>query len=89
MYDEKKVGEALEWLKLNHIGHTDLDVSYDNLNSYPEDGPPVVVDYRHSSGERDPEAIAQDDIDLEDGTTSVPCPFVAHSLTGAELVPKN
>jgi hypothetical protein len=48
----KKVTVALEWLKLNHIGYADLEISYKNLEDYPEDGPPVVIDYRHSSGER-------------------------------------
>jgi len=85
----QKVGAALEWLKLNHIGYMNLTVSYQNLNSYPEDGPPVVVDYRQSSGERDAEGIAQNDNDLEDGASSGPCPFVVHSLTGEQLVTKS
>jgi hypothetical protein len=72
----KKVGAALEWLKLNHIGYADLNISYEHLNLYPEDGQPVVVDYRQSSGERDPEAIGQDDNDLEGGTSIGPCPLL-------------
>ena len=84
-----KVSKALEWLKLNHIGYKDLIVSHKNLNSYPEDGPPVVVDYRRSVKERDPEAVGQGDNDLEDGTSDGACPFVVHSLTGEELVTKS
>lgn len=38
-----KVGQALEWLKLNHSDYFDLDIDYDNLNKYPEDRPPVEV----------------------------------------------
>jgi hypothetical protein len=64
-------------------------LSYENLNSYPEDGPPVVVDYHKSSGERDPETVAQNDNDLEDGTSTGTCPFVVHSLTGEQLVTKS
>ena len=79
----------MEWLKLNHIGYADLTVSYENLHSYAEDGPPVVVDYRQSTGERDPETIALSDNDPEDGTSTGPCPFVVHSLTGEELVTKS
>ena len=85
----KKVGVALEWLKLNHIGYEDLNISYENLSSYPEDGPPVVVDYWRSSGKRDPEAIGQDDNDLEDDTSIGPCPFVVHGLTGEGLATKS
>ena len=42
----QKVMEALEWLKLNHHDYADLEVSYKNLSDYPEDVPPVVVEYR-------------------------------------------
>jgi len=42
-----KVAMALEWLKLNHIDYTDLNISYDNLNAYPEHEPPVQVDYHY------------------------------------------
>jgi hypothetical protein len=85
----KKVGKALEWLKLNHIGYSDLDISYDNLNTYPEDGPPVVVDYRRSNGERDPEATAVNENEIEDGASSGDCPFVVHGLTGEALETKS
>jgi hypothetical protein len=84
-----KVACALEWLKLNHIGYKDLGISYENLNKYPEDGPPVVVDYRKSNGERDPEATAAYENEREDGTSTGECPFVVHGLTGEELVTKS
>jgi hypothetical protein len=85
----KKVTVALEWLKLNHIGYADLEISYKNLEDYPEDGPPVVIDYRHSSGERDPESTAVHDNENEDGASSGDCPFVVHGLTGEELETKS
>jgi hypothetical protein len=40
-----KVAKALEWLKLNHKDYADLEISYKNLESYPEDSPPVVINY--------------------------------------------
>jgi len=40
-----KVAKALEWLKLNHRDYADLEISYKNLESYPEDSPPVVINY--------------------------------------------
>jgi len=40
-----KVAKALEWLKLNHSDYADLEISYKNLESYPEDSPPVVINY--------------------------------------------
>jgi hypothetical protein len=49
----KKVSEALEWLKLNHIDYFDIEISYDNLKAYPEDAPPVLVDYRSSTSKLD------------------------------------
>lgn len=42
----KKVAAALEWLKLNHSDYYDLEISYKNLDDYPEDVPPVVIDYQ-------------------------------------------
>ena len=41
-----KVKKALEWLKLNHEDYSDLEISYENLEEYPEAGPPVVAVYR-------------------------------------------
>jgi hypothetical protein len=81
----KKVGTALEWLKLNHIDYYDLDIDYDSLGAYPENGPPVVVAYRQSENSRNPEAISAFDCDDEDGVEDGPCPFVVHGITGTEL----
>ena len=36
---QNKVAKALEWLKLNHSNYADLEISYKNLESYPEDTP--------------------------------------------------
>ena len=47
-----KVSNALHWLKLNHVDYYDCEISEKNLASYPEDGPPVVVDYYPSSSNK-------------------------------------
>ena len=79
-----KVGKALEWLKLNHIDYSDLEISYKNLESYPEDMPPVVIDYQHSITNKIPEATSVHDTELENGTEVGKCPFTVHTLTGEQ-----
>jgi hypothetical protein len=80
----KIVGDALNWLKLNHSGYYDVEISYRNLNSYPEDAPPVVVDYRQSFTNKDPESTAVHDDEEEEGTYEGKCSFVVHGITGEE-----
>ena len=83
-----KVSKALLWLKLNHVDYYDCEISDENLASYPENGPLVVVDYHPSSSNKNPESTSVHDIEEEDGTTEGPCPFVVHGLTGEELTTK-
>ena len=83
-----KVAKALYWLKLNHIDYYDCEISEKNLASYPEDGPPVVVDYYPSSSNKNPESTSVNDIDEEDGTSEGPCSFMVHGLTGEEFSTK-
>jgi hypothetical protein len=83
----KKVLEALEWLKLNHEGYSELEISIENLNSYAERDIPVVVDYRHSAAEEESipiSAKAVNDDGEEHGTDTGECTFVVHGLTGEE-----
>ncbi|KAF9471124.1 hypothetical protein BDN70DRAFT_820430, partial [Pholiota conissans] len=40
-----KVANALEWLKLNHVDYADLEISKENLESYPQSGVPVFIDF--------------------------------------------
>jgi hypothetical protein len=79
-----KVARALEWLKLNHKDYSDLEISYKNLASYPEDLPPVVINYRHSTTNKIPEATSVHDMELENGTAEGMCPFTVHTLTSEE-----
>ena len=80
-----KVSKALHWLKLNHIDYYDCEISDKNLASYPEEGPPVDVDYHSSSANENPESTSVHDMEEEDGTTEGPCPFIVHGLTGDEF----
>jgi hypothetical protein len=79
-----KVAKALEWLKLNHQDYADLEISYKNLESYPEDSPPVVINYRHSVTNKIPEATSVHDMEFEHGTEEGVCPFTVHTLTSEE-----
>jgi hypothetical protein len=71
-------------LKLNHRDYADLEISHKNLESYPEDSPPVVINYRHSVTNKIPEATSVHDIELENGTEEGACPFTVHTLTSEE-----
>ena len=78
------MSKALEWLKLNHTDYVDLEISYNNLASYPEDSPPVVINYRHSVTNKIPEATSVHDMGLEHGNEEGLCPFTVHTLTSEE-----
>ena len=52
-----QVGKALEWLKLNHVDYQDLEISYENLERYPEDTPPVSVEYRCEDSNKVPKCV--------------------------------
>ena len=41
-----KVRRVLEWLELNHEDYSDLEISHENVERYPEPGLPVIKDYR-------------------------------------------
>ncbi|KAJ7152413.1 hypothetical protein C8R46DRAFT_913087, partial [Mycena filopes] len=82
----KKVLDALEWLKLNHEGYQDLEISKENLSSYAERDIPVVVDFRKTSGD-DAESVPAGtagvhEVPHEYGTKTGRCSFAVHGLTG-------
>ena len=79
------VKRALEWLSLNHHDYEDIIISDENLQQYPEDIPPVSIEYKNSSTNKTPEGISIFDFDEEDGTAEGECPFTVHGLTGHEL----
>ncbi|KAJ6630461.1 hypothetical protein B0H10DRAFT_1687704, partial [Mycena sp. CBHHK59/15] len=83
-----KVSAALEWLKLNHGGYSDLEISEEDLASYPENGIPVVVDFKKIDPDNNnaflPPAQSVHDSGTEQGTSEGPCTFAVHGLTGAQ-----
>lgn len=81
-----KVKRALEWLKLNHEDYSDLEISYENLEEYPEAGPPVIADYRPEWVEKELENKAV--YELEDWTAveQGSCPLIVHTLTLDQLM---
>jgi len=82
---KNKVGEALEWLKLNHSDYHNLNIDYKCLNSYPENGLPIVVTYRKAFTNKLPEAASAFDNEMEEGVDSGQCPFVVNGITGEKL----
>ena len=85
----KNVAQALEWLKLNHSDYSDLDISYEELNRYPEDKPPVSIHYQHSLTNKVEEGTSVFDDAPDDGVEDGACPFVVHGLTGEQLTAKS
>ena len=85
LISQKRVAKALEWLKLNHIDYSDLEISYENLKKYPEDSPPVSVEYRHDFSNKVPEGTSVFDNEIADGVITGDCPFIVHGLTGVDL----
>ena len=82
---QNKVAMALEWLKLNHIDYTDLNISYENLNSYPENEPPVQVDYHYKEVTEQAENSAVTKIETDNAVSDGECPFIVHGLTGIQI----
>ena len=78
----KYISAALEWLKINHSDYADVQISQENLKHYPEEGPPVVIDYRSSVVNKHKEATSVFDMEDEDGVHEGKCPFVVHGITG-------
>ena len=78
---KNKVVNALIWLRRNHIDYRDIEISYENLSSYSDTEPPVIVDYHPSNHTKNPEATAVNDSEVDDGTLEGECPFTVQMLT--------
>ena len=79
------MSEALEWLKLNHVDYCDMNIAYENLAKYPDNGPPVLITYRNAITNKNPESVSAFDNEFEEGVDSGPCPFVVNGITGENL----
>ncbi|TFK61189.1 hypothetical protein BDN72DRAFT_739922, partial [Pluteus cervinus] len=81
-----KVIKALHWLKINHRNYHDIEIDYDEMERYPEDEPPVVVQYKDLNTNKFSEATSLfDQHETEDGVETGECPFTVHGLTGNNL----
>ncbi|KAL0948831.1 hypothetical protein HGRIS_008956 [Hohenbuehelia grisea] len=79
------VVEALQWLQLNHHDYRDIEISNTNLETYPEDYPPVTVEYRETASAIIPEGTSVHDIEDERGVADGDCPFIVHGITGDQF----
>ena len=43
----KQVARVLKWIKLNHSDYADMEIAYNKLDHYPEQSPPVSIEYQH------------------------------------------
>ena len=76
------ISAALEWLKINHSDYADVQISQENIKLYPEEGPPVTIDYRSSIINKQKEATSIFDMEEEEGIHEGDCSFVVHGITG-------
>ncbi|EKM53165.1 uncharacterized protein PHACADRAFT_99731, partial [Phanerochaete carnosa HHB-10118-sp] len=70
---------------LNHCDYIDVEISKDNMAEYPENVPPVNVDYPEAQTTKNAESMAVNDNEEEDGTSEGNCPFTVHTLTSHQL----
>ncbi|KAJ3557162.1 hypothetical protein NM688_g1617 [Phlebia brevispora] len=75
------VWTALTWLKDNNSQYNDVQLSYENLMTYPEDIPPVAVLYRHQDHPEVSPGQAVNDNELDKGCTEGPCLFAVQGMT--------
>ncbi|KAI0341028.1 hypothetical protein BDW22DRAFT_1298530, partial [Trametopsis cervina] len=81
----RNVIAALQWLILNHADYEDVQLSHDNMATYPHNEPPVAVLHRPTDGKLGGEMLAVYESSDDRGVESGPCPFAVHGLTGAEF----
>ncbi|KNZ71705.1 hypothetical protein J132_07483, partial [Termitomyces sp. J132] len=82
------VQSALEWLKLNHIAYTDIEILQECLDQYIDGEPPVNIIYHESAESAKTVNPAVHDVEGEQGVELGDCPFVVHRLTGQVLSAK-
>ena len=75
----------MEWLILNHDDYEDVTISLENLDGYPEDMPPVSIEYKPMTHNKTPEGTSVHDMEDEDGTEEGDCAFTVHGLTGEQF----
>ncbi|TFK59312.1 hypothetical protein BDN72DRAFT_780922, partial [Pluteus cervinus] len=79
------VMNALNWLKLNHIDYADIEISEENMEEYPEDLPPVTIQYKQLDSNKISETMDLINYEEEDGVDTGDCPFVVHGLSSTAI----
>ncbi|KAI5821638.1 hypothetical protein K523DRAFT_257969, partial [Schizophyllum commune Tattone D] len=82
------IRRALQWLRVHHPDYADVQISEERLAQYPEDLPPVTVQYKPADGNIAPEGRSAYDVEPDQGISTGELPFVVHGLTGQDLEEK-
>jgi hypothetical protein len=82
---QNKVNSALEWLILNHKDYENIKISKTNLMDYPENMPPISIQFKQVATNKTPEGMSVFENEEEEGTELGECPFTVHGLTGEDL----
>ncbi|KIJ48988.1 hypothetical protein M422DRAFT_162106 [Sphaerobolus stellatus SS14] len=80
-----KITTALEWLKLNNVDYSDIQISNDNIESYEEGEPPVTIEYHKRDTNKYPVSVSVNDMEEDMGTSDGECSFVVHGLTSENI----
>ncbi|KAJ3752057.1 hypothetical protein EV360DRAFT_89122 [Lentinula raphanica] len=79
------IAPALEWLIVNHFDYTDVTFSPENLAQYPENVPPVAVEFFKKGTNRNAEGVSIHDSLEDDGVDGDQCVFTVHGVVGDSL----
>lgn len=83
------IAKAFKWLKLNHVDYADLEILYDKLSRYPEDSPPVSIEYQHSMTNKVEEDTSEFDDAVDDGVSEGECLFLVCGLMENQMTTKS
>ena len=76
-----KVCRVLEWLELNHKEYSDLSISHEDVEQYPESGPPLIEGYRPDWIANELENKASYDVEDWSSVEEEKCSLIVHTLT--------
>ncbi|KAJ3819852.1 hypothetical protein F5880DRAFT_1625436 [Lentinula raphanica] len=75
------VARAIQYLIINHYDYSDVTFSPDNLAQYPEDQPPVAVEFFVKGSNRNAEGVSLHDNLDDDGVDDDQCVFTVHGIS--------
>ncbi|KAJ3820166.1 hypothetical protein F5880DRAFT_1488497, partial [Lentinula raphanica] len=76
------VANAINYLIVNHADFADVTFSPENLAEYPEDVPPVAVEFFLKGSNRNAEGVSVHDNLEDDGIEGDECVFTVHGIVG-------